>query len=164
MGRSVTIEAARIYDTDLIKALITRDDIWATVAEDGQLCSEFEPEVNAQCWLLMTSDDQHIGLYNLHAHNAVTVEIHAHVLPEYRAEHSRSTGASALKWLYDHHPEYQKVVAQIPCIYENVKKFTCSFGFQLEGVNRLSYLKNGEIIDQWLLGMTRDEIGGFLNE
>ena len=158
------IRAARTFDTELIKSIITRDDIWSTVAEDGRKKEDYAPNVTDECWLLMTSNDDVVGLYNLHAHNAVTIEIHAHVLPEHRNEHSKETGHEALQWIYSNSPEYKKVVAQIPVIYENVKRFTCGFGFKVEGVNRLSYLKNGAIVDQYLLGITRDEIKVYLNE
>ena len=157
------ISACRTFDIELIKSIVTRDDVWATVAEDGQVKSEYMPDVNDECWLLMTDENTAIGLYNIHAHNAVTIEIHAHVLPEHRKQHSKETGRAALEWIYFNSPEYKKVIAQIPFIYKNVKNFTCGFGFKEEGVNRLSYLKNDVIVDQWLLGITRDEIEGYLN-
>ena len=140
---------------------MTRPDIWETVAEDGQQAKDFEPDLDSDCWLLM-SDDEVIGLYNFHAHNSVTVEIHAQVLPDHRKEYSQETGLAALRWIYDYEFDggkvYQKVIAQIPVIYENVKRFTCGFGFKVEGINRKSYLKGGVIVDQYLLGITRDEI------
>lgn len=161
MGFSLITE--RTFDRDLIKSVITRSDMWSTVAEDGQNPDEWVPDVDGQCWLYMEDEGQMIGLYNIHAHNSITVEIHAHVLPECRKTHSRETGLSVLNWIYTKHPEYKKVVARIPFIFENVKNFTCSFGFKVEGVNRQSYLKNGDIVDQWMLGITRDEIKETLN-
>ena len=156
------MNVSRTYDVEMIKEMITRDCIWSTIAEDGQVKEDYSPKVDAECWLEMKADDVLVGLYNLHSHNAITVQIHAHVLPEHRKKHSKATGIGSLRWIYDNAPVYKKVVAQIPFCYENVKNFTMSMGFKLEGINRLSYQKNGDIIDQWQLGITRDEIKSHL--
>ncbi len=158
------IEVTRTYDAELIKSILFDPDLWDAIAEDGQKKDEFEPVVNDECWLLMTHDETVIALYNYHTKNAITVEIHAHVLPGHRKKFSKATGEAALRWLIVTNPQYQKVVAQIPHIYQNVLDFACSFGFMIEGINRLSYLKNGEIVDQWMLGITREEIEAVLNE
>jgi RimJ/RimL family protein N-acetyltransferase len=149
--------AIRTYDTEVIEGLMRIPEIWATVAEDGQDPDKFKADCEGECWLLMMNGDEFIGAYNLHSHNSVTTEIHAHVLPAHRKQFSYSTGIAALQWVIDY-TDYQKVIAIIPTIYKNVKRFTCSFGFQEEGINRKSYLKNGEIVDQYILGITKDEI------
>lgn len=107
----------------------------------------------------MEVDNEVAALYNIHARNSVTAEIHAHVVPKHRKQYSKETGYHALRWIYENAPTYHKVVAQIPVIYENVRQFTIGFGFQDEGINRQSYLKDYQIVDQWMLGITRDEIG-----
>jgi L-amino acid N-acyltransferase YncA len=156
--------AERTFDTGLVSSIMTTPEIWDTIAEDGRVVGDFVADCEGECWVLMRVDTNIIGLYNLHPHNSVTLEIHAHVLPEYRAEHSKNTGLAILEWIIESAPDkYQKVIAQIPAIYENVKNFTCSFGFQEEGINRMSYRKNGEIVDQWMLGITRSEIEDSLN-
>lgn len=142
---------------------MTRPDMWATVAEDGQQPHEYTPDVIGHCWLAMFAPDALVALYHLHAHNSVTCEIHAQVFPEYRAEYSEGTGLAALRWIYEN-TRYEKVVCWVPEIYTNVRSFAESFGFQLEGTNRKSYRKNGKLLDMWLLGITRNEIGELLDE
>ena len=140
-------------------------DIWKTVAEDGQTQESFDPNCKGDCWLLLETNEDIIGVYNLHPHNSVTLEIHAHVLPEYRKRYSMESGDLALRWIVEEGPkQYQKVIAQIPTIYQNVIDFTLAHGFTEEGVNRLSHLKDGELLDQWLLGITRNEINQYLEE
>lgn len=154
---SILITAGRTYDKDLIKSIMFLPEIFSCVAEDGMSKEDYEPEVISGCWLVIKDDDTVIGLYYLHAINGVAVQIHAHVLPEFRKEYSRKTGIVALEYLLAN-TEYKKVIAVIPVIYENVKKFTESYGFVFEGINRLSYMKNGVLVDQWMLGATRQEI------
>jgi RimJ/RimL family protein N-acetyltransferase len=153
------MKAARIYDADIIKGIMTMPAIWATIAEDGMSIEDYTPNLD-DCWLLMTNgEDEVTGLYRLHPHNSVTLEIHAQVIPEFREKHSFETGKAALIWFLREAPaNYQKVIAQIPTFYQNVIKFTRSFGFQLEGVNRLADRINGNLYDVVLLGMTRPEI------
>jgi len=71
---------------------------------------------------------------------------------------------AALQWIIDNTPECKKVTAQIPVIYDNVRRFIEQFGFVQEGINRQSYQKAGKILDQWNYGITRPEIEAFLNE
>lgn len=151
----ITVE--RTYNKEAIKRIIFDPVIWDCIAEDGQAKADFEPDVDSECWLLMSVDNEAIALYNIHALNGVTAQIHAHVLPEYRKQHSRETGRIALQYIIDN-TDYQKIIAVIPETYDNVIKFTMSFGFVAEGVNRKSIMKNGELIDQWMLGATRREI------
>ncbi len=129
--------------------------MWDCVCEDGHKLEDFDPKPNENCWINIDK----VGMYNLHPDNSTTLEIHAFILPEKRKKHSIETGKQILKWILENAPEqYQKVIAQVPCIYPNVKDFCIYNGFKIEGVNRLSHKKNGKIVDQWLLGITRKEI------
>jgi RimJ/RimL family protein N-acetyltransferase len=104
-------------------------------------------------------------IYNIHPHNSVTLEIHAHVLPEYRKQYSLETGDLVLKWIIEEGPEqYKKVIAQIPTCYPNVINFTLAHGFKKEGINRKSDIIDGILYDQVMLGITREEIEDYLND
>jgi len=152
------VTATRIFSPLQVRRIMVWPSMWETVAEDGQKPEDFRPDVERDCWLSMTAGETEIGLYLLQQRNGVMVEIHAQVLPEYRKQYSKASGHAALQWILDNIPDCQKVIAWVPAIYQNVKDFTCSFGFQVEGVNRKSYLKHGELHDQWLLGILRSEI------
>lgn len=139
--------------------------IWERCAEDGQEQDKYNPETEADCWLLLETEEGYIGAYNVHPHNSTTLEIHAHILPKYRKEYAFESGDLALKWILDEAPEqYQKVIAQIPVCYQNVIDFTMAHGLVKEGVNRLSTSISGILYDMWLLGITRPEIKEYFNE
>lgn len=160
----MNIRIFRTCDSRIILPIMTRPDIWATVAEDGQDIELYVPDVTKDCWLMVCDEEKGIiGLFQACACNSITLELHPCILPEYRKKYSRAAGVEVLQWIYDTQPWYLKIVAQIPVIYENVKQYAVSFGFQMEGVNRLSYLKNGKVMDQWRLGITRDEIKRWLD-
>jgi RimJ/RimL family protein N-acetyltransferase len=149
--------ASRVYDAGVVKSILLRPDILATIAEDG--ADDFEIDIDRDIWLLMKSGDTEVGIYQIERLNSITAQIHANVLPEHRKPHSKATGRAALAWVHENLPQIHKIIAVIPSLYPNVRDFTLSFGFKLEGTNRESYLKNGAIHDQWILGITRPEIG-----
>lgn len=148
----------RTFDRELIWSIMTEPQMWETVAEDGQDPQKYVPEVEREGWLLVYDEDDIYALYRIHAMNSTTCEIHTQVLPKHRRKRSLDTGVPVLKWIYENAPMYKKLVCWIPDIYPNVRAFAEHFGFKHEGTNRKSYMKNGELRDQWLLGITRDEI------
>ena len=157
MDTGLALKLERTFDREYIRSIVV--EMWNSICEDGHSISDFEADEYANCWVKMGD----IGLYNLHPHNSSTLEIHAFILPEYRQEYAEASGVEILKWLEGNVPEqYQKVIAQVPFLYPNVKDFCVKNGFQIEGVNRLSHKKNGKLVNQWLLGITRDEIRGGL--
>lgn len=154
----MTVTAERIKDAGVVKQIMTHDSLWPLISDEGINQDDYAPNMD-DCWLLMKSGEKTIGLYHIHSHNSVTLEIHAQVLPEYRKEYSQQTGEAALKWIIKSAPEnYQKVVARIPVPHMNVIKFTQSFGFQLEGLNRLADRVGGVLCDVVQLGVTRMEL------
>lgn len=151
----------RTHDEFLVYRVMTNPALWETCAEDGQEPESWAPNMD-EWWMVVTHGADVAGLYNMHEVNSATLEIHAQILPEFR-DCAKESARKVLQWVLDYSPDkYQKLIATIPVIYPNVIKFTENAGFQREGVNRLSYRKHGELHDQVMLGITRDEIGSFL--
>lgn len=148
--------AQRTYDRFLIKAIM--GELWDTVAEDDQSLDHYYPDVNSECWLNVGD----MGVYRLHPENSATLIMHAQVLPEYR-KFSELMGGAVWRWVLDEcPPRYQKFTCSIPFIYPNVRAYVKRMGFTDEGVNRSSYRKEEHLVNQWLLGITRDEIERFM--
>lgn len=156
-GVGMTLTVRRTYDPQTVREIMIEPSMWATIAEDGQDPGEYSPDMKGTCWLVMRDGDELIALYALDQVNGVMLEIHAQVLHQHRKEYSGATGKAVLQWIVEN-TDVAKIIAWVPEIYPNVRDFTVSQGFQIEGTNRKSYLKNGELHDQWLLGITRDEI------
>ena len=152
------LTTTRTYDPLTVWAFITTPEIWETVAEDGQEPGEYRPNLTADCWLVMRVDGEVAALYHIHRLNQVLVQIHAQVLPKYRKEYSQATGEAALAWILANDAECEKIIAWVPTLYPNVKAFTESFGFRVEGRITYGYLKHGRLHDQWILGIKRGEI------
>lgn len=145
-----------------IKQIMLHPEIFKTIAEDGLRPSDLIIDTEEEAWVTVRVKGKLIGLYNFHPHNKVTLEIHAHILPEHRKEHSIKSGKMALEWFIEH-CDYGKLIAQVPVKYENVKNFCLANGFVVEGVNRMSHIEGGVIMDMTLLGVTRAEVEEFLS-
>lgn len=138
----------RIYDVAVCRAVV--DHLWDDVSEDG--AEHFFPDVISEYWIGVYEDGLS-GMYRIHPLNGTTWQIHALMV---KRENSKLSGRMILEWCYNEGIE--KLIAEIPVIYENVYKFTKGQGFIDEGINRKSFKKNGEIVDCYRLGITQEEI------
>lgn len=131
-------------------ALLVLGEVFDTIAEDG---TSKVPEYE-DCLYLCGYVPDLMGCFILHKRNSITVECHVQVLPKYRKEFAEEFGRKVIEWTWKN-TDARKIVAQIPFLYPNVKDFALRMGFEVEGVNKLSYRKNGSIHDQWHLGIIR---------
>lgn len=153
------ISVRRTFDHDEIRSVFTHPDIWATIAEDSQNPDLFTPDTEKELFMAVDSPDGLIGIYAFRVVNSAELDIHAQILPEHRKKYALASGKAILQWFYHDAPaRFVKLTAQVPFKYPNVKNFCESVGMQIEGINRQSYRKGGEIYDQWYLGITRDEV------
>ena len=145
-------------------ALILKDpELFERIAEDGHLTEDYEiPFDEHQCYMMIMKGDQAIGVWNLYPINMVTLNIHCNIIKQYR-NYGKEAARLIVDWFANDCPaQYQKLNAEIPAVYPEVYHFTKKFGFVDEGINRLSIMKNGELTDQYMLGLTREEARSFL--
>jgi len=158
------MEAAMIVNRshDPLVIRIMLEKFWKAIAEDGLSLDDAVIDTENIYWLLIKEGDQILGMFTLIPLNEVTLDGHAHVLPEHR-DKAKEIGLMSIKWLLDNvDQKYQKLNTQVPTIYPNVYHYTLKIGLKDEGLNRLSYRKNGELHDQHMVGATRDELIKFI--
>lgn len=148
------MRVTRCMDPERIRLLLAQ--VGEVVAEDGQSIADAEIDTERNGWLEVIAGPETLAVYKLAPLNGVTVEIHVNVLPMYR--HKRhATCRAAFRWLLEN-TEYQKVIAWVPCIHRHIRRFAVEMGMAVEGNSAQSYLKNGALHDQWLLGITRRQM------
>jgi hypothetical protein len=144
----------RCYDVEVVRAILTHPAIYECIAEDGTPPSEdFMLQLEGIACIVGIVGSEPIGVMIYHPINGITWECHVQVLPEYRKQYADEFLEKALDWAFG--MGVKKIVAQIPFLYPNVKDFGFRHGFEVEGINKQSYLKNGQIHDQWYLGLVR---------
>ncbi|NEN35110.1 DUF2824 family protein, partial [Escherichia coli] len=67
-------------DAELVKSICFIPEVWETIAEDGQVQEDWEPDMN-EGWFVAEENDNLVGLFNLHVRNCITLEIHPMILP-----------------------------------------------------------------------------------
>ena len=158
------ISLKQCCNPEAIRAVFTNPAIWDTIAEDNQNPEEFEPDFRNELYLAVWVDYEIIGFYAFRVVNWIELDVHAQILPEHRKKHALASGLAMIEWFnHDAPARFKKLTAQIPFKYPNVKNFGLSIGFEIEGINRQSYMKNGEIYDQWHLGYIRKEASNGLD-
>ena len=135
-------------DMDKIKTVLCDEWIYNRISEDGTPPpEEYEPPTQA----LYLIDDDLSGVMIFHPLNAITFEMHIQMLNK---EVAMEFCQSCIKWFWD--KSYaKKIIAQIPEIYPDVCRFAEKNGFEREGINRASYLKDGKIHSQVYYGLLK---------
>ena len=136
---------------DEVKFVLTHPAIYDRIAEDNTPDAEdYAPSPDA-IYLMGYDNGYPFACMVYHQINGVTWECHVQVLPEYRKTHADEFSQLAIQWMLN--KGVRKLVAQIPMLYPNVMQFGLKHGFVVEGINRQSYLKHGQLHDQWYLGL-----------
>ena len=154
------LTAQKTEDIEEIKSVLGHPVILEAISEDGAKLKDID--VKNETWVSIKKKDITIGIYNLVPLNAITMEVHAHVLPEYRKEYSMRTSRIFYKWFLEN-TDRLKLIAIVPFFHKNVQNFLISNKFTVEGINRKSFRRNNEIMDQIMFGITRKEIEIFLD-
>lgn len=149
-------------DVALIQSIMMHEDILPTIIDDTWSGSAYFPDVHNETFLAVVVDDTLIGTYRLHWIDGVTLQAHAHILKEHR-EHSVESAKSVMEWILRFLNRCKKVESRVPFVYPNVKQFLVVCGFTEEGISRKSFMLDDQLHDQWVMGITREEMQEFSN-
>lgn len=156
MDFNVNIE--RTYDISLISSVAFHPDIVKDLLEDNQIVDDCKFDTDKDCYLSVTIKSDLIGVYVLKPLSKTVLELHPMVIPKFRSKASKGIKC-VFKWLLKNCDEsVQKVTAQFPLKSKNIERFALHNGFRVEGVNRASFMRNNELLDQTMVGITRAEI------
>ena len=151
----------RTYDKELIERIATHPKIYKHGADDySPSIEEYSAEVwvsNPHCIALVGwVEDNPVGAVLGHMRNGVTCEVHICVLPDYWSDSTLFAG-DAVQWLFDN-TGILKLVANIQANNMFAFKLARKVGFSLEGISRLSFLKNGILLDQYMFGLSKEDV------
>lgn len=148
----------RTANPGLVRFVVTHPAIYPHISDDhSPAADEYEPVIaEGIYWLACASGDDLAGLFMAHPWNGATYEIHTCILPPFRGPAAREATAAVLAWLFTQ-TRCQKVVTHVPATNRAAYRLATDSGLKDEGLNRRSFLKGGELIDQHLLGITREE-------
>jgi RimJ/RimL family protein N-acetyltransferase len=148
----------RTKDLELIKAFIMQPEIYKYASEDNASMDPEFTESGREVWLLAIEDNEAIGIVNSHLENGTAAWFHPYIMRDHKDKYLALVNLF-LKWFDQFFPvEIQKLNAYIPTYARRAYEIAMKAGFKDEGLNRVSYLKNGKLWDRHLVGMIRSEI------
>lgn len=145
----------RTHDMVLVASIMAHPAIFKHIAEDG-IDAPDPIDHPGLYWLLVTSGDVPAGAFLLHATGSICYEMHTMILPQFHGEPARAAAQALLHWVFTE-LDCWKLVTRVPVYNRAARRFALANGMREEGVNRASYLKDGQLIDQILLGITKEE-------
>ena len=153
----------RSTDAAEIKRLLTTPGLWECISW-GADADTFEPPImDSLIYLIAEAEGEPVGVFFMHPHSPVTATVHINMLPDCRGKDATKAGRLFLAWAHTQ-TDYQKLIAEIPEVFPNVRAFAERMGFEVEGVNRKSYPLNGKLVDQWHMGITRSELWALVQQ
>lgn len=153
----MTVQIVRTFNAELIRLIVTHPAIWDAVSDDGVQKEQYNaPVADSVYWLLVLDGEEILGAYFLHPHNHVTYEIHTCLLPNSWGEKAKKAAQLVLSWVFSN-TICLKVITHVPENNVLALRYAKRAGLQEEGINRASFLKNGKLLNQTLLGITKEE-------
>lgn len=133
-----------------------QDEVWETCSCDALTKDSFVV-YGGDLWLNVVYDCRIIGMVRLSNYNNYTLELHPYLLVKYRS-HCRELIKRVFELLLKTPSFINKLIATIPVNRKIVYNLAKKTGFKDEGVNRKSLLIGGIYLDQWNVGITREEV------
>ena len=130
---------------------MTVDWVWDAMTDDGAMDKGlfFPPVHDGVIWL--KAED--CGVFMLHAHNLVTYEVHT-CLP-FAGSRALDAAIAGRKWMFENTP-CQRLITNVPEFNKVALRFAKKAGMKVIGINEKSFMKNGKLYDQTLLGISKE--------
>lgn len=153
---AVGIEFERTFDLDLVRMIATHPKIWPHISDDGAgKAEDYRPADHPSIWYVTVLRDRELmGLWAFMPENSVCWSMHTLLLPHSWGKFSHEALPKLFRWMWDN-TTCRRIVGTAPVTNRLVINFVKSAGMAEYGLNPASYLKNGVLLDQVLLGISR---------
>ena len=159
--RMILIKRCRRADVDEVNRILTHPGVYPKISDDGSPgVDDFDAgpllESDAFYFLGWVVSGEWAGIWLLKPWNTITYEVHTCILPEHRGKDAIRAAGAAGEWMF-HNTACRKVVTLIPEWNRPALAFALSVGMKKEGLLTRSFWKDGEVSDQQLLGIEKEE-------
>ena len=162
MDFSLSLTLNRTKNKFAIKDILSNEDLFKCISDDHSNINDFDIDIESDHWLLLSTEDELIGCYKVETRNSSHIEVHTNILPKHRKKYSKEAGLLLYEWILSYE-RIMKLTVTIPVIFNNVRDYCLHFGLSDEGLNKSSIMKGGKLLDQWVMGITREKISEVLN-
>ena len=153
------MEAVRTKNVELFRSILLKDKLWDAISEDGSIGKdEYWPDPDDVIMIALLGKEK--VLHGFVVGRPITdtvVETHVAIDPDYWGHKDNvklgQLGCEVLRQVTG----ATKHVASIPVTDLEVLRYAQRVGFKREGVNRSSFLRGGELLDQYYVGMAKHD-------
>lgn len=146
----------RTRDMELVRSIVLTQYEWTS--DDGSPSrDDYQPVASGAIWYVLAKDEGDLlGLWVLVPLNAIEYEVHTCLLPGHGYRRGRRAAQAAIQWAWENTP-CRRMITKVPAFHRLAYKFAIDAGFEMIGIDRRSFLKNGILYDQALLGLSPSE-------
>lgn len=148
------MKVSRTHDMSVVREIMLHPKVFPYLHDDG--IDDFNPDDVEHIHWMLISDDAPAGVFMVYAHNSICYEMHTAILPRIWGSQAAHAAQLLLAWAFSEVP-CQKMITSVPSYNRMALRFAKQGGMTVEGTNRKSYLKNGVLHDQIMLGITKEE-------
>jgi len=143
----------RTFDQEYIVKCVTSPHVWDACTDDGAGDPDlYFPPMEPVVWI----DAAGHGVFMLHPHNAITFEVHTCLLESGKGL-ATMLAKDVIKWIFENTP-CERLITNVPDNNRLALRLAERAGMKQFGVNEKSFKKNGELLDQIMLGISREDI------
>ena len=150
----------RTEDMELVKAIVTHPHVYSKTCDDG--CPEpsaLMPIAHPSLYYILAKDGYELlGLSVLVPENAICYDYHICMLPNSWGPKTTVAAYGFLDWIWANTPA-KRLMATIPDFNRLAVNLALRSGFEIVGINPGSFLKNGKLYSQVILGLSAPGAG-----
>jgi RimJ/RimL family protein N-acetyltransferase len=150
------MKVERTHDMEQVNSIMKNPAIWPHIHEDGTADDYRPSDHEGLHWMVVRDGDEVLGMFLVHARGEVCFEMHTCLLPNCWGRRAAQAAQLLGKWVFNE-TRCEKLVTSVPSYNRLALRFAMAGGMRKEGVNQASYLRNGELVDQIMLGITKKE-------
>lgn len=140
----------------VVDAIMKDPSVWPHIHEDG-VGEDYQPvDHESLYWMLVKDGTEVLGLFFLHPRGQSCIEMHTCLLPACWGKRAKKAASLLAEWVFLD-SGYLKLVTSVPSYNRVALKYAVAGGMKEEGINRASYMHNGLLMDQIMLGYTKED-------
>jgi len=155
------IHFERGFDPALIRAIATHPQVWRHISDDhSPAVDDYLPPDPRHVLYVMVRDiypdsgpEELLGFYLFHPLNSICWEVHTCLLPAAWGPRAQQAGCLITEWIFEHTP-CRRIVTNVPVYNRVALAYAKRAGLVEYGRNPASFLKDGKLHDQILLGIS----------
>ena len=143
-------------DLAFVRSVFTHPKVWPFICDDGMNDPELYQPVNMPGVVYVMPRDAGLpmGCLMLVDQNAVTMELHSALLPQYRGAQTAQVFRALLAWLPEQFPGIRRLRTWVPGYNRPALVAARRVGFEECGKEPNAYLKDGALSDLHLFGVS----------